>query len=324
MDTVLNCLATDAVGPGEYLEKFEKGAKILFGFESAISVRSPYFALLSILGQLGLERGSNIGVSALAPVYHKRAVEDSGFIPIYIDTDPVTCVPLLDLHQIISAKAIILFDSLGILPSREVVSGLQIPIIEDMTQALGAHKGNIFAGALGNFSIYGMEYGSLVTAGGGAILFTSMKRESTILHSLAEKIPEELLMTDYNASLGLAQLREFETMRAKRKIVNEYFLKELFRSRHHTFEFSEDSENGYWAFPVIIESGMRDARVYARKNGVESEPAFDKSIVSMEEFPKDLYPGSHSLALRCLLFPLHSKMGEEQTKTVGRVLATLP
>ena len=64
MDTVLNCLVTDSVGPGEYLDRFQKSARESFGFDFGFALRSPLAALGLALDSLALSegrRGSSAG-----------------------------------------------------------------------------------------------------------------------------------------------------------------------------------------------------------------------------------------------------------------------
>lgn len=326
MDSVLGCLVSDAIGPGEIAEKFAKAARESFGYDAAVALRSPYHALMLGLRSLGIATGATVALSALAPVYHRLAVEEAGFLPAYFDHDPESCEPVFDslasIHP--TPSALVLFDAFGILPAREHMGSIGIPVIEDMTQALGAERDGMKAGTFGTFAIYGLEDGSIVTAGGGALLSANLRRDAQVLKNAAETLPPELLMTDYNAALGIAQLRELSETLAIRREQETMFRRELARTRHSGFAQPGEGTTGTYAFPVSIESGMRDARVYAKKNGIETEPAFDRSIVSMPDFPAAACPGARALAMRVLSFPVHQRIGGSQAKTIGRVLATLP
>ncbi|HWP69198.1 MAG TPA: DegT/DnrJ/EryC1/StrS aminotransferase family protein, partial [Rectinemataceae bacterium] len=69
---------------------------------------------------------------------------------------------------------------------------------------------------------------------------------------------------------------------------------------------------------------MKDVIIHAKKNGVEAAPAFEQSIISREGFPENECLGARSLAMRCILFPLHEKIGSKDAHTIAKVLATLP
>jgi len=324
MDTVLSCLVTDSVGPGEYTEKFLKNAKEVFSFDGAVALRSPYLALVLALKKFSLPAGAKVGISPLAPFYHLMVLEELGLEPIFMDHDPQTCLPDLDSIAEKGCSAILLFEPFGMLPRKEAVEKLGVSVVEDMSQSLGATRGGTMAGSIGNFSIYGLEQGSLVTAGGGALLFASSRRDSPILKNIAETLPREIVLTDYNAALGLAQLRDLSNTLLRRKELEAAFQVELARTRHRTFRQEDEGEGGRYAFPIVLESGMKDVIIHAKKNGIETAPAFEQSIIAGEGFPEKECPGARSLALRCILFPLHEKIGSKDAHTIQKVLATLP
>jgi len=324
MDTVLGCLVTDSIGPGEYTEKFLKNAKEAFGYDVAVALRSPYSALGIALKKLGLSEGAKVALSPLAPLYHLQAVEELGFKPVYMDHDPLTCLPNLTVTKEQGCSAIILFEAFGMLPDKAAVLETQLPVIEDMSQALGAYRGDTKAGSIGNFAIYGLEQGSPVTSGGGALLFASARRDAPVIRNIGETLTKEISLTDYNAALGLAQLRDLANSFRRRRELEASFQMELSRTRHKTFKQDNEGLGGCYAFPVVLESGMKDVVIHAKRNGIEAAAAFEQSIVSMEDFPENECPGARSLAMRCILFPLHEKISAKDANVIAKVLATLP
>ena len=324
MDTVLGCLVTDSVGPGDYTEKFLKNAREAFGYEASVTMRSPYLALAAALRKFALPEGAKVALSPLAPLYHLSVIEDMNLSPVFIDHNPETCLPDLQKAKEKGCYAIILFEPFGMLPEKAELEALGLPVVEDMTQSLGAYRGEIKAGTLGNFSLYGMEQGSLVTSGGGALLFASARRDAPVIRGMSEAMPKEVALTDYNAALGLAQLRDLPNSIAKRRELEDKFQMELSRTRHRTFKQEQEGRGGCFAFPVVLESGMKDVVIHAKRNGIEAAPAFEQSIISGDGFPEAECPGARSLAMRCVLFPLHEKISAKDAGILAKVLATLP
>lgn len=326
MDTVLNCLVTDSVGPGEYLERFQKTAKESLGYDYGIALRGPDIALGLALDALGLQEGDSVAVSAFSPSYYARVLAAKKLLACYIDSKPESVE--LDFSGIAAMdpkpKAIILYDAVGLLPDPEEVAALALPVIEDMSTSLGAYRGEIKAGALGKISILGLEHDSIVTAGGGALLFAFGKREATVLKNLLDSVPKEQRMTDYNAALGLAQFRDMEDAITKRRSLASTFAQSLARTRHKLLSQGGDGEPGYWALPVSIVSSVKDVDAYARKKEVETMLAFEDSLIGKSLLPEGLCPNARAMSLRCLLFPLHQRIGSQSAQKIVKVLATLP
>jgi len=169
-----------------------------------------------------------------------------------------------------------------------------------------------------------LEHGSLLTSGGGALVYTSGKREAAVLRNAAEGLLPESRMTDYNASLGLAQLRDLDNSLEKRKEIRNLFLQAMAGKRHRTFMQNGESDAGCWSFPVVIESSIKEVISYARKKDVETEFAFADSSMAAGVVPEGQCPNARSLSLRTLLFPLHQRIGNAGAQKISRVLATLP
>jgi Predicted pyridoxal phosphate-dependent enzyme apparently involved in regulation of cell wall biogenesis len=326
MDTVLNCLVTDSVGPGEYLERFQKSAKELLGYDFGFAVRGPDIALGLALDALALNEGDVVALPALAPAYYASVLASRRLVPVFVDAKSETAD--VDLASIPSLepkpKALILYDALGLLPDPEEVAALGLSVIEDMSTTLGAYRGQSRAGSLGKLTILGLEHDSIVTSGGGALVLAFGRREGTVLRNLAEGLSAEVRMTDYNAALGLAQLRDMEGAIAKRRELAGTFAQSLARTRHKLLTQGGEGEPGYWALPVSIASSVKDVEAYAKKKEVDSCLAFEGSLIVKGLVPEGSCPNARSMSLRCILFPLHQRIGAQSAQKILKVLATLP
>jgi dTDP-4-amino-4,6-dideoxygalactose transaminase len=134
----------------------------------------------------------------------------------------------------------------------------------------------------------------------------------------------EFGMTDYNAALGLAQLRDMESAIARRRELSGLFAQSLARTRHRLVPQGGEGECGYWALPVSIASSVKDVMAYAKKKDLDSALAFERSLVGAGAVPEGACPNARSLAMRCLLFPLHQRIGASAAQKIAKVLATLP
>jgi dTDP-4-amino-4,6-dideoxygalactose transaminase len=140
-------------------------------------------------------------------------------------------------------------------------------------------------------------------------------------------LSEHARLPDLNAALALAQFREIDSFIAGRKQIAQAYARAVQSTRHRAVLQSGEGENVYSVFPVMLESGMRDARRYCRRKGVETAPAFGESILAAEALPaEDMpeLPRARAALLRCLAVPLYPALGRDRIEAVCRVLATLP
>jgi dTDP-4-amino-4,6-dideoxygalactose transaminase len=75
---------------------------------------------------------------------------------------------------------------------------------------------------------------------------------------------------------------------------------------------------------VSIASSVKDVVAYAKKKEVDTVLAFEGSLLGAGLVPESSCPNARSIALRCLLFPLHQRIGATSAQKIAKVLATLP
>ena len=326
MDSVLSCMVEDSAEPGSFLSKFLKVAKEQLGFDQGAAFRSPVSALSAALDCFALPEGAVVALSALSPAYYAYVLKDKRLNPLWMDIQPDTGCPdpesLAKARE--SARLLLLYEGAGIVPNPEEYVDLGIPIIEDVTESLGAFVGQTRAGTLGALTVLGLEHGGLATAGGGALVYANGRREAQVLRNLSDSLPSELIMTDLNAALGLSQIRALERTFERRRELARIFEEALTRSKHSALRLPGEGEPAYFGLPVILPSGVKDVRSYARKKEVDTTLAFEESCVAKSLVPEKACPKAVSLALRCLVFPLHPRIGKSAAQKISRVLATLP
>jgi len=131
-------------------------------------------------------------------------------------------------------------------------------------------------------------------------------------------------LADMNAALGISQLAALERFVLARREIAQVFAQSLLRCRHSPLVQKLDAENVLSSFPVVLADGMKEARAYAMKKGVEAVPAFSDTIAAVDEPLAEACPRARSLMLRCLLFPLYPMLAKRDVEIISKVLATLP
>ncbi len=109
----------------------------------------------------------------------------------------------------------------------------------------------------------------------------------------------------------------------RRKTIFDILMAQLSRTRHSAPQAIGENKTTY-AFPIISAAGAKDIIDYAKKYGVQVLPAFSSSLAMLEENADKHFPNARNLALRCLLFPMHHKLSNQQVDQIGKIIATLP
>jgi dTDP-4-amino-4,6-dideoxygalactose transaminase len=347
MTAVLTALVDEKIGPGDGAAQFMAFAKERIGFEHCLALRSPAIALHQALKILNLSPGDGVLVSGLSPLYYHTVIAGLGLTPVFADVSESTaCIEAETLEKVREPyKAIVLHHPLGFLTDTALFANTGVPLIEDVSTAFGSFEavrddgegGEEYAGpaeAAANsmnagkntaaaFSILGLEERDMITAGGGALIFTGDRRNASVLRN-SGGLPSEYALPDMNAAMAAVQMRECAKNIEKRRKIADLYHQSALRGRHRLFAARDNFVYNHYAFSVVIETGMKNVKQYAAKHGVAVESAFENTLAGAEIAPAEACPQCRSLSLRTALFPLYPRLGAKNVEKVAKVITTLP
>jgi dTDP-4-amino-4,6-dideoxygalactose transaminase len=328
MDAVLTALVEDKVGPGEQAKLLIQIAKEQLQFDFCLAVRSPALALYMALRVLNLEEGQGVVISALSPRYYGEIIRELRLKSVYCDVAPGTTGMSQETLQSAlaregsAARCIVVNHTLGYVPDMAAIGGVGLPVIEDCSQSYGTMMGETRAGSFGMFTILGLEERDMLTAGGGALLYATNRRDAGALRGITPL--SENSLPDMNAAMAVIQFREAARNMEKRREIAAAYTQAALRTRHNRFVQQGDWDYNNYAFPLILETGMKDVKTYARRMEIAVENAFVDTLAGSGEVPSGLCPEAYSLSLRTALFPLYPRLGAAETKKVAKLIMTLP
>jgi dTDP-4-amino-4,6-dideoxygalactose transaminase len=342
MTAVLTALVDEKIGPGDGAAQFTALAKEKIGFEHCLALRSPAIALHQALKMLNLSPGDGVLVSGLSPLYYYTVIAGLGLVPVFADVSESTaCIEAETLDAARAPyKAAALHHPLGFLTDTVLFAERGVPLIEDVSTAFGsfeaagndgeecgnpaaAHPMNGGRNPAAAFTILGLEERDMITAGGGALLFTGDRRNASVLRNTGG-LPPEYALPDMNAVMAAVQMRECAKNIEKRQEIAELYRQSALRGRHRLFAARDNVVYNHYAFSIVIETGMKSVKQYAAKHGVAVESAFENTLAGAEIVPAETCPQCRSLSLRTALFPLYPRLGARNAEKVAKVITTLP
>jgi dTDP-4-amino-4,6-dideoxygalactose transaminase len=351
MGAVLTALVEDKIGPGEQALQLIQIGKEYIRFDYSLALRSPAIALYIALKSLNLEDGQGVVISALSPRYYKTVIDELRLVPVYADVptgSACICAETIESARRRqgggAARCIVLHHTLGYVPDLGPIRELGLPVIEDCSRSYGsvptetavvpdtADTGSgVPAGTApersqilsGNLAILGLEEQDMLTAGGGALLFAMNRRDAGVLRDRKE-LPPEYGLPDMNAAMAVVQFREAGRNLEKRREIAKVYAQAALRTRHKRFVQNDTIEYNNYAFPLILETGMKDVKAYAKRKEIAVESAFEDTLMGNGVVPQELCPESYSLSLRTVLFPLYPRLGVSETGKIAKLIQTLP
>ena len=325
MDAVLTAMVEDRIGPGEQSKFLIQIAREKIKFEYCLALRSPAFALYLALKSLDLNKGDGVLVSALSPLYYAWVIKDLGLTPVYCDVQvSTTCMSRETVEKALAVKpegldirCLVLHHTLGYICDVSAISEFGFPVIEDHSQSYGSLAGEDSASQAspGIFTILGLEERDMLTSGGGALLYSLNRRQ-------ASDLPPEYGLPGINAAMAAVQFREAEKNLSKRREIADIYSQAALRTRHK--RFVADIKYNNYAFPLILEKGVKDVKAYARRKDIAVESAFENTLITSGLVPTELCPEAYSLSLRTVLFPIYPRLSLTDAGKVAKLILTLP
>jgi dTDP-4-amino-4,6-dideoxygalactose transaminase len=235
----------------------------------------------------------------------------------------------------------VLHHTLGFAPDSAAIAELGLPLIEDISQSYGSFfaedskTGDTEPGPEENagverknhihglFAILGLEERDMLTSGGGALLFAMNRRDGSVLRNYAG-LPPEYCLPDINAALAAVQFREAARNMDRRREIAQVYTQSSLRTSHKRFIPPEEGGYNNYAFPLVLQTGLKDVTAYARKKEIIIENAFDQTLAGTGVSDSSRCPVSYSLSLRTVLFPLYPRLRSQEVERVSKLIMTLP
>lgn len=325
MAGVLSCLVSDCIGAGQINHEFCLNLAHYLGIRGGIALSSYYAAINLMLDELELNAGDKIILSPLSPQIYLDIFKKRDINPLFadVDTDSAAIDPL-EVEKLIpeNPQAVLLYYSLGFIPDLDELTQLNIPIIEDISQALGGGWKQKKCGDFGDFTILSLDPPNIITAGGGACVLTKKHKYYSSLKK--SKKTKYNLLPDMNAAIGLSQLKQINDLLDIRNELDDLFRQSVMRSNHKALIQKGEGKNTNYSFPVLLSTSLQKVQHYVKKYKVETGLAFGDSIISSNEDIYRSFTNARTLALRCLLFPLYPTLKKSDIDVITKLLAVLP
>jgi dTDP-4-amino-4,6-dideoxygalactose transaminase len=199
-----------------------------------------------------------------------------------------------------------------------------VPIIEDCAQALGAEYNKRRVGSLGDLSIFSFYATKMITTGEGGMVLTN---NSEYYHRIIETrdydkkpltpIKYNYKMTDFQAALGLSQLKKLQGFINQRRRIAAQYTSQL--SEHVLATPTEHAHKTsvYYRYVVMVDKLDEIQRKVKEKGVICEKPVWrplHKDMLNLK-CPNSEYAQSHALSI-----PLYPSLREEEVEHVARTL----
>lgn len=331
MDSVLQTMVEEEIGPGERKKEYEKCYRELIKRDYAFSFRTYYDTLYYALKSLNLEDGSEVGISVLSPRIYLDAIKRASLKAVILDIDDKMLLSVKDASKNLrDLKALLYFEPCSQIPrTHDEIKSLGLKIIEDISESAGSYweEGDtprVSAGDLGDIVISRSEEDSIISTGGGGIFLTSdeiiVDRFSSSIFDLKKFIG----LSDLNASLGIVQIGKLDMIQKRREVIFRRYLSSVLKSNAKVFGSSSiDFHPSASLFQVIVESKPEEIIEFAKKYQVVSKRSYTSSVGERYKEDYERFPQAMAVLNRSLSFPIYPFLKEGELDALDKVLSHL-
>jgi perosamine synthetase len=330
VEAVSKTLASGCIAQGGKVREFEKQTARFVGVKHAVACSSGTTALHLALLSLGANSKDEIIMPSYVCSSPYFATVHTGAKPRIADIDSKDlniCAKTAKKHLSFKTKAIIVPHMFGNSAELDELLNLGVPIIEDCAQALGAEYNKRRIGSVGDLSIFSFYATKMITTGEGGMVLTN---NSEYYHRIIEardydKKPltptkYNYKMTDFQAALGLSQLKKLHRFINRRRKIASHYTSEL--SEHVLAAPTEHTHKTtvHYRYVVMIDK-LEEIQRKAKEKGVQCEKPVWKPL--HKHLPNLKCPNSDYAHAHALSIPLYPSLREEEIEHVTRTLKAL-
>ena len=233
IQAVSDVISSGYVAEGDVVRRFEQAFADYHEIRHAVATNSGTSALHLVLLALDIGPGDEVIIPSYVCCALLNAVNYTGARPVLVDIVPETFnIDPSEVKTKISnrTKAIIVPHLFGLPADLDQLLDLDVPLIEDCAQALGAEFDNRTVGTFGVAAIYSFYATKVMSTGEGGMVVTGsgdianrIKDLKTYDQKKNYSVRYNYKMTDFQAAMGLCQLDRLDSfLRRRRAIAHQY------------------------------------------------------------------------------------------------------
>ncbi len=336
LEAVLETMLSDRFGPSKerHVHEFEKELCLALDIENTVVLNSGTAAMHMALLALGLQPNDEVIIPSYAEPSIVHAVNYVGAKPVLADINhnnfTLSCD---DVKRVITpqTKAIYISHLFGFPADVSNFLEFNIPIIEDITDALGAEFKEQKVGKVGALAIASFSDEKMITTGQGGAVFSSNKK---IIQEIKHRIDYkemEIYSVKYNykpsdllAALGLNQLRFLTKFIEKRQVLANEYDRFFTKNSIEYFNLIVDRYNTYYKYIIILKGNIQKTIQHLKKNKIDAEEPIRTPLHKLLGLDPALFPNTELAWHKCISLPIYPTLKKtEVEKIAGAVCKSL-
>lgn len=280
-ENVLRVLTSGNLVQGTEVEAFENEFSSFIGVKGGVAVSSGTAALHLALLSLGVKEGDEVMIPDFVCTAPLNAIHYIGASPIIIDINQDTFnINVTEVKKQLTrrTKAIIVPHMFGLPADMEELLSLGIPIIEDCAHSPGSSYKSLRVGSLGELSVFSFYATKMIATGEGGMILSNNEKLLEKMRDLRDYDQKDFYtirynykMTDFQAALGIGQLKKLPIFIERRKQIAHTFSREFKGCNFELPTTPSDRTHVFYRFVIKVKNAslfidhMRESGVSCKK-----------------------------------------------------------
>lgn len=327
LEGVLDCLINDELDSGNTIKSFEINLSNLIGLKYSLATNSITSSYHMIFHALQIRDDDEIIIPSYSNQSPLSILHHFGGKAVLVDNEENSLFPSMEkIKEKITekTKAIIISHTFGFHFEFDELYNLNIPIIEDISHAVGTEINNIQVGSRATFAIISFAPSMIITTGNGGMVLTNNSKQYSIMRDLRGShettLNLEYTMTDFQGAMGISQLQKLKDFLKRRREIAKIFYDALRVTPHKIFLHYNDSF-AFQCFPVIFDASIEKVEKYWKKTGIEILNPISSPLHALLGIRGLEFPNSDRLSKKLFAIPLYPTLSKKDIEKVSKSLS---
>jgi len=320
LESVLQCMITDDLTPGDYMKEFRAQLNRLLGLNMTIVFNNYLQALDTAFRLLCAEQDDEVILASFSRYRIYHAVLARGLKPVLVDLEVGSLLPsckLIEDRITSRTRCIIVQQLFGIPNDLTPYREFDIPLLEDLDGTLCSKSKGQALGSYGSLVTMNLNDDAIITTGNGGILASSDRKLKDLYGTfMADEASFEYFMSDFNASLGISQLKKLGKNCERRKKIGKYYDSAVMASNCSLIGRDDGQELTYSSYPVLTDTPFEDCVRFFKRYGIPIRRGIDKPLHHCMGLPAHDFRQTEELFSRIVLLPLYPTLDAEIVENV--------
>jgi perosamine synthetase len=351
LELVQAALGQPRLAAGPMVEHFEKSFASWLGRKHAVAVASGTLGTWLVLRAMGIGPGDEVIASPYGWHQVAHAVNLTGATVKFADINYWSgCLdPVRAATQITPQTKAILVGNVNGHPAawadfRTLAAAHHLQLIEDSTEALGSTYQGKMVGSFGDAAVFDFSQPSALCCGEGGMIVTdndelamelrylrsrSIKDRRSV--SVGSRVPMQASISELTAALGAGQLARIDTLLAKRKVIEGYYLEEM-----QSFEgikppyVAPDVDEVHWMIYTVhlgkrfsvstCEQIIDDMATMYIETVLYCQPLHQQFHYIQQGYKRGQFPLVERIADRAVSLPFHTHLEADHVKFIVKTM----